>query len=231
MFLNYAYIDTGRLLQNKNQQAAVNIREQYNIPANNKIIGTASYIYPPKFYQNGGIKGHDLLLGIFKRMLSERNDIYLIIAGTTFGANKTYENRLKKIAASINKERIIFTGKYDNAYSILSSFDVFVYLSKSENLGGVFESLLFEIPTVSSDRGGLPELVIDNETGYSCSLYDEGKIKLRITQMLDNPDAQLAFKEKGKQKVLKTFDKQRIIEQAYSIYLKAYKSNTVQEAK
>ena len=214
--MNYAFIDVNVLLEQKKIVEVEDFRTKYNIKNEDKIIGTASYIYPPKFYEKNGVKNHELLLEVFKEILSEKKDVYLVISGSTFGNNFKYEELLKEKAKLIDDKRIIFTGKYKNVFSVISNFDVFVYLSKSENLGGVFESLLYEVPTVSSDRGALPELVINNETGYNVSLEDKIKIKEKIIDLLDAKND--IFKLKGKEKVINTFNKKTLLHTAFEIY-------------
>lgn len=216
LFLNYAFIDVTILLEQKRVVDLEDFRTKYNIKKEEKIIGTASYIYPPKFYEKNGVKNHELLLEIFKDILTERKDVYLIISGSTFGNNTKYERKLKEKAKLIDEKRIIFTGKYKNVYSVISNFDVFVYLSKSENLGGVFESLLYEVPTVSSDRGALPELVINNKTGYNVALDNKNKIKESIIDLIDNDKEN--FKGNGRQKVVDVFNKVEILNTAFKIY-------------
>ena len=98
-----------------------------------------------------------------------------------------------------------------------------MYLSKSENLGGVFESLLFEIPTVSSNRGALPELVIPNETGYLVPLENINNIAQTILNALDNDNTLLC--KNGRKKVFETIDKDLIIDTTYSIYNKVKRSS------
>ena len=218
LFLNYAYIDVLKLLETKKVEAHSDFKSKFGIDSNAKIIGTASYIYPPKFYENSGLKGHEILLEVFAKLLQKRNDLVLVIAGATFGNNKKYEEGIKLKAAKISKSKIIFTGKYSDVYEVISNFDAFVYLSKSENLGGVFESLLFEIPTVSSNRGGLPELVLNNETGFTCDLSNIDEIVNKIEVVLDNSELTNKMKIAGKNKVLEVFEKEKLIKQTMYIY-------------
>ncbi len=119
---------------------------------------------------------------------------------------------------SIDEKRIFFTGKYTNVYSVIANFDVFVYLSKSENLGGVFESLLFEIPTVSSNRGALPELVINGFSGYNVELEKKDLIVSKILQTIDTENKEMITN--GKSKVQELFQKDKLIQNALEIYQK-----------
>lgn len=216
LFFNYAYIDVKALLESKAYVESRDINEEFNLDKNVKIIGTASYIYPPKFYEKTGIKGHEFLLKVFERLLRKRDDVILLIAGATFDDDKSYEYKLRQKAYNIAHDKIFFTGKYNHIYEIISNFDVFVYLSKSENLGGVYESLLFEIPTVSSNKGALPELVINNVTGFNAEPNDIDKIVDYILNLLESDNT--AFKEKGKNLVLEKFNKETIINKTYSFY-------------
>lgn len=216
LFLNYAYIDVEEMLLKKQTTEIWDLRKQLDIPENYKIIGTASYIYPPKFYEKTGLKGHEELLEAFREILKVRKDVVLVIAGSTFGENKTYENSLIEMAKTIDEKRIFFTGKYTNVYSVIANFDAFVYLSKSENLGGVFESLLFEIPTVSSNRGALPELVIDGFSGYTVELEKKDVIVSKILQTIDMEDKEMIAN--GKKKVQELFQKDKLIQNALEIY-------------
>lgn len=216
IFLNYAFIDALKLLNSKEKLQPIDYKEKFNLDENTKVIGTASYIYPPKFYEKHGIKGHEELLNAFRLLLKKRDDVVLIIAGATFGSNNNYEQSLINKARKISPNKIIFTGKYRNVYEVISNFDIFVYLSKSENLGGVYESLLFEVPTISSNRGALTELVVNNETGYSVEPSDANNLVEKINSILENPDGN--FSRSGKDLVLNTFESNKIVSNAYCIY-------------
>lgn len=109
---------------------------------------------------------------------------------------------------------------------VISNYDVFVYLSKSENLGGVYESLLLEIPTISSDRGALPELVINGETGYNVGLENPHLIAEKIELLFTKKNY---YNEKGKSKVRSVFNKEKIIDHTYQIYSSVLKKNDVQK--
>lgn len=224
LFLNYAYIDTEKFLTQAKLLKQRDLRKEYNIPNSIKIIGTASYIYPPKFFQKNGIKGHEILLESFKILLEKRDDVVLFIAGGTFGKDRGYEKKLKAKAAAISTDKIFFTGPYKHVNEVISNYDVFVYLSKSENLGGVYESLLLEIPTISSDRGALPELVINGETGYNVGLDNSEFISEKIELLFSQKNY---YKENGKRKVRSIFDKEKIIDKTFHIYHTVLERNKV----
>lgn len=220
LFLNYALVDIEKLIEDTRRTTVRNLKQEFGIPNHYKIIGTASYIYPPKFYQKTGIKGHEYLLEAYEKLLEKRNDVVLIIAGKTFGNSLNYEQKLKKRAQKIDPQKIIFTGGYNHIYEIIPNFDLFIYLSQSENLGGVYESLLFKIPTIASNKGAIPELVIPGETGYLVDPQDSETIVENILAVLDSNNEDII--RRGKQRVLDTFNSEKIINNAVEIYQKVY---------
>lgn len=216
VYMNYPFIEPSKLLLEAKSILPYNFREIYSIPETAKIIGTASYIYSPKFFQNSGIKNHEFLLKCFEKIVAQRDDIYLIISGKEFGSDKTYLDKLKNKALHISKEKIIFTGGFSHIARVLPNFDVFVYFSKSENMGGVYESLLFEVPTISSNRGALPELVVENITGHTVNLNSIGKAVNKIIDRLDSNDN--SMKDAGRKKVMELFNPSKITKETFRIY-------------
>lgn len=218
LFLNYIGVDVSKFIQDKENSPFFDVRKLFNLPDGIKIIGTASYMYPPKLFAKRGVKNHEMLFKVFKELLKRRDDVVLIIGGSTLGSDKKYEHKLREQAKRISMDRIIFTGFVQNLGRLITEFDVFVFLSISENLGGVFESLLFEVPTVASDRGGIPELVINEETGFTCNLDSVNEIADKIEILLENKDLASQFKLKGQLKVFDVFDKTQSLKYSYEIY-------------
>ncbi len=220
LFLNYAYIDARELYSKNIEVSPIDYHERYSLPSGSRIIGTASYIYSPKRFEKYGVKGHEYLILAFAELLKKREDVYLVIAGEPFLEDHSYLNKLKKMAESHCGDRVLFTGRYENVYEVIGNMDVFVYLSRSENLGGVYESLLFEIPTVSSNAGGLPELVEHQVTGFTVAPENSSEIANSIDYILENQDEIDEFKVRGSKRVYEIFDKNLILSRGFEIYNK-----------
>ena len=70
-----------------------------------------------------------------------------------------------------------------------SSIDVYLLLSGLEGLGqSVIESMLMKKPVIASNIGGIPEIVIDGETGFLVNLGDSDQIVHLINDLLSKPD-------------------------------------------
>lgn len=64
-------------------------------------------------------------------------------------------------------EDIRFLGKQDAIEELLAVSDLFLLPSASESFGlAALEAMACQVPVVSSDVGGIPEVNIDGETGY-----------------------------------------------------------------
>lgn len=64
-------------------------------------------------------------------------------------------------------DHIRFLGKQDAVEELLAVADVFLLPSESESFGlAALEAMACEVPVVSSNVGGIPEVNIDGETGY-----------------------------------------------------------------
>lgn len=90
---------------------------------------------------------------------------------------------------------------------LLDSGDVFVHPSGLDVLPrSVKEACLMEKPIVASNVGGIPEIVINNQTGYLCEINDTNGWAEKIRYLLDNPVAAQRFGKKAREFVSENFN-------------------------
>ncbi|MFK7810186.1 MAG: N-acetyl-alpha-D-glucosaminyl L-malate synthase BshA [Saprospiraceae bacterium] len=87
---------------------------------------------------------------------------------------------------------IRFLGKQDAVEELLAVSDLFIMPSASESFGlAALEAMACEVPVISSDVGGLPEINIHGETGYLSSIGDvEGMAAHAISLLTDEEKLQ-----------------------------------------
>lgn len=120
-----------------------------------------------------------------------------------FGGKETaYTEKCKKLARELGVEdKIVWAGYMDKKEKInaLAGCDVFVLPSTRESLGmSVIEAMAQEKPVISTNRGGIPEVVPDR-----FCLYEPGNFKqlaLKINEVLNNKKLASKIAEKGRQK-------------------------------
>jgi glycosyltransferase involved in cell wall biosynthesis len=67
------------------------------------------------------------------------------------------------------------------------------------------------VPTVVSDVGGLPELVVDGETGYLCSANDVEAFTTRTRALLNDEDLHDEMAQAARDRAVETFDIDRVV--------------------
>jgi N-acetyl-alpha-D-glucosaminyl L-malate synthase BshA len=72
-----------------------------------------------------------------------------------------------------NCEHVRFLGKQDAIEDLLAIADLFVLPSEQESFGlAALEAMACEVPVISSNAGGIPEININGETGFMSAVGD-----------------------------------------------------------
>lgn len=106
---------------------------------------------------------------------------------------------------------IRFLGKQDAVEELLAVADIFVLPSQNESFGlAALEAMACEVPVVSTNIGGLPEVNIDGKTGYLCDVGDIQGMADRVLSILEDPETHQEFRCAAFEHA-KTFDIQNIL--------------------
>jgi N-acetyl-alpha-D-glucosaminyl L-malate synthase BshA len=114
---------------------------------------------------------------------------------------------------------IRFLGKLDAVEEVLSVADLFLMPSEKESFGlAALEAMACEVPVLSSNAGGIPELNIDGVTGFCCNVGDVDDMTEKAKFIL--ADENLAgFKQRALARA-KEFDIDQILPKYVSYYEK-----------
>lgn len=188
------------------------IKLKYGLPLNSKIhliLGTLDER-----------KGHKFLLNIFKKLIKKDSYNFLLICG--HGS----PNEILQI------NELIYTNKLNNYCSLMGHvdnlndiFSITDYLLIGSQFGESFglpaiEAMSLKIPFISTDFGGLGEIILDGYGGYKSSYNDSDEYlsKLIYLHSLNNIDLQ-----KLKNKGFKYFQSHFTASQMANKYLKFIK--------
>ncbi|WP_457651347.1 N-acetyl-alpha-D-glucosaminyl L-malate synthase BshA [Rhodocaloribacter sp.] len=109
-------------------------------------------------------------------------------------------------------EDVRFLGKQEPVEEILSIADVFLMPSGSETFGlAALEAMACEVPVVASDIGGLPELVVEGETGFLCPLGDVDAFIRRTAEILSDEALHARMAAAARARAVDTFDLTHIV--------------------
>lgn len=82
-------------------------------------------------------------------------------------------------------DRVIFCGKQEDVAQIISLADVMILPSEKESFGLVaLEAMACGVPTVGSNTGGIPELIIHGETGFLEDVGDTEQMAEDVLKLL-----------------------------------------------
>lgn len=117
-------------------------------------------------------------------------------------------------------DQVFFLGKQDSVEEILSVCDLFLLPSETESFGlAALEAMACEVPVVSSDSGGIPELNKHGITGYLCTIGDVESMAKYSISILKDEETLRKFKHQAKQEALK-FDIDVIVPMYEEFYKK-----------
>ena len=97
--------------------------------------------------------------------------------------------------------------KYDQEKkSFYQQSDIFVFPSLNEAFGLVLlEAMQFELPIVASNEGGIPDVVLDNKTGYIVLKNDPDELACRLISLIRDPTLRRTMGLAGKKRFEENF--------------------------
>jgi glycosyltransferase involved in cell wall biosynthesis len=218
LFLSYYTTDTASF---SNVRTGY-LRHKLGIPEDAVLIGNISFIYPPKRYlgQTVGLKCHEDIIEAISIVQGQRNDVWGVLAGGTFGSSAKYERRLRALANQKGNGKILMPGSLSSQEVAWSwpDFDCAVHVPLSENCGGVVEPLLAGVPTIAGNVGGLPEVVQRGLTGELVPTRSPQLLAEAVFKLLDHYEEFRRMAEQGRQLANAMFDSERCSNEVLAIY-------------
>ncbi|RYZ20977.1 MAG: N-acetyl-alpha-D-glucosaminyl L-malate synthase BshA [Chitinophagaceae bacterium] len=93
-------------------------------------------------------------------------------------------------------DEIRFVGKQEQMEDILAIADLFLLTSEYESFGlAALEAMAAGVPVISTNAGGLGEIMIDGKTGYMGNIGDIDTMSRRAVEILENDERLQQFKK------------------------------------
>lgn len=160
------------------------IRNKLSLPAKGKLI---TY-----FGRLSSDKGADLLLSSFKILLDNtKEDCYLLIGGS--GNQKAH---LEQTAKSI--KNVIFLGALQRNVQLvtMAQSDIFVHPARYPDAcpTSLIEATALGLPIVSSNLGGIPEIVVNGKGGYLFESNSSKDLAAKLVSLIQDESLRAKFK-------------------------------------
>ena len=110
-------------------------------------------------------------------------------------------------------------GFRNDALGLMKSFDLFAMSSITEGLGSaMLEAMACRRAIVATRAGGIPEVVVDGQTGVLVPPHDDGALAAAIVRLLRDPGLRQALGEAGRQRVEDEFSAERMVAKTLAVY-------------
>jgi glycosyltransferase involved in cell wall biosynthesis len=175
-------------------------------------------------------KGHMLLLEAFAQVVHCMPEARLLICGQTT-MRGDYDEILRKRAANLGLSRaVIFTGMRSDIPSIYLAADIFCLPAEDEPFGLVFvEAMVARLPVVACRSGGVPEVVVDRETGFLSEVGDAEGLAGILLSLLGDGELRRRMGEAARNRALTTFAPATIAAQWTSLLRQRFHALSGQE--
>ncbi|MDI6787412.1 MAG: glycosyltransferase family 4 protein [Planctomycetota bacterium] len=189
----------------------ISIRQKLNLPRDKKIILFVGALRT--------IKGLIYLVQAIKEMSRKRSDFLLVLVGS----GPLQEELEAQVLKAGVEEYVRFVGlrPYDEIPKWMNACDVFCLPSLQEGFGVVLiEAGACGRPVVATRVGGIPEIVIDGETGLLVEPRSSEQLAEALERLISNQELCYQMGQNGRQRVLKNFDCHDKANQTMGIYEK-----------
>ena len=132
---------------------------------------------------------------------------FLMIGSAMFGEER-YEEEIRKLCKELGMEGSVdFLGFISDIHSEIAKLDLVVHASTiGEPFGQVvIEGMAARKAVIATRGGGIPEIVLDGETGILVPMNDHLAMASAMLQLLSHPEERLAMGERGFQRVVDSF--------------------------
>jgi glycosyltransferase involved in cell wall biosynthesis len=156
-------------------------------------------------------KGHEDLLEAFASLAPRYSSASLHIFGSF---ESDFARKLKYVtAASALADRVFWHGYIAERREIYGRIDILAVPSLvSDPLPTTaIEAAFLGLPVVATRMGGLPEIVIDGETGYLVQPNSSGELAARLEQLLQSVELRTRTGAAARQRALRYFSRDRFI--------------------
>jgi glycosyltransferase involved in cell wall biosynthesis len=180
------------------------LHREFNIPDGYKIIGNIAAFT--------GFKDHKTWVNtvevLHKRGLKAK---YILV-----GDGPMEQEIRDMVKVKGLEDEIVFAGFRKDIPDILPEFDLFLFTSNNEPTGGVLlEAYACKVPIVAANAGGIPEVVVDGQTGLMAEVGNPVDFADKVQQLFADPAMQNRFRENGYEFLKDNFTKEVIAKKMF----------------
>ena len=154
-------------------------------------------------------------LQVFKKIETKNSNVYGIIVGAG-----PLEEEIKAELIKLKLEnKVFFPGLKTDVKPYFSAMDIFMMSSSFEGLPiALLEAMSMECAIISTDAGGIKEVIRDYQDGLTCRVEEWKKLSDLCQVLIDDPEKLIRFKKAARERVVKSFSLKRMVDSLEIIY-------------
>jgi N-acetyl-alpha-D-glucosaminyl L-malate synthase BshA len=124
------------------------------------------------------------------------------------------------LAATLGiSDHVLFLGKQNDMAQLLSMADVMLFPSENESFGLVaLEAMACEVPVITTNIGGIPEVVEHGQDGYLFNVGDTDGMSAACVDLIKNPERRLEMGQHARQHAQSEFCASKIVKRYEELY-------------
>lgn len=162
-------------------------------------------------------KGYQTALKAISILNKKESNFKYIIAG-----DGVEVDNLKKLAKDLEiEDKVIFLGHVDRrkVFELLSIADIYFQPSVTEALSNaIIEASFYSLPVVSSNVGGIPEVIDNERSGFLTPVGDVEKYAESLIKLIENEDLRITMGEVGHRIICERFSRKDEIDKWLTLY-------------
>jgi glycosyltransferase involved in cell wall biosynthesis len=145
-------------------------------------------------------------------ILGSRQRVTFEVYGSTHATQVDYARELAVRASGSIGRNFGFCGETDDVPQVMSTFDIFAISSIREGTTTTaIEAMAAGLPVVSTNVGGIPEVVDDGQTGLLVEPHDPGQLARAIERLVEDRELRLRLGRSGRARAEREFGLDRTI--------------------
>ena len=190
-----------------NDATRVRARQDLNLPADADVVCTVGRLT--------AIKQHRLFLDTIARVATSRPKLIALIAGDG-ELRSDLEGYAKELRIA---DRIRFLGWRRDLATIYAASDVFLLTSRNEGTPvALIESMASGIPGVSTDVGGVKDVIVSSDVGARVSAHDADALAAEVTRYLSDPAHRRQSGARARTAVVDRYSIDRLVHDVRTLY-------------
>ena len=187
----------------------LDLHKELQFPKGTLIVGNVAALVPHK--------GQQFLIEAAAKVISQLPNVRFVILGT----GKLESELRTQIQRLRLEQHVLLAGFRSDVLSLQKGFDLFVLSSTTEGLGTtLLDAMALGRPIIATQTGGIPEVVVDTETGALVPPCDPKALATAIVNLLRDPSRRARFGTAARARVREQFSAEQMIQRTLEVYLR-----------